>query len=93
MKAILCYREKGIGSVAEQYARYHKIHVETAEPDGKQNGEQNGQGEISEQDIQMVSMADLVVAVWDGKSRGTKEIADHARKTGKPVKVITVTME
>lgn len=90
---ILCYREKGIGSVAEQYARYHKIHVETAEPDGKQNGEQNGQGEISEQDIQMVSMADLVVAVWDGKSRGTKEIADHARKTGKPVKVITVTME
>lgn len=90
---ILCYQEKGIGSVAEQYARYHKIHVETAEPDGKQNGEQNGQGEISEQDIQMVSMADLVVAVWDGKSRGTKEIADHARKTGKPVKVITVTME
>ena len=90
---ILCYQEKGIGSVAEQYARYHKIHVETAEPDGKQSGEQNGQGEISEQDIQMVAMADLVVAVWDGKGRGTKEIADYARKTGKLVKVITVTME
>lgn len=86
---ILCYQEKGIGSVAEQYALYHRIHVETAEPDGKQNG----QGEISEQDIQMVAMADLVVAVWDGKSRGTKEIADYARKTGKPVKVITVRME
>lgn len=86
---ILCYQEKGIGSVAEQYARYHRIHVETAEPDGKQNG----QGEISERDIQMVAMADLVVAVWDGKSRGTKEIADYARKIGKPVKVITVTME
>lgn len=86
---ILCYQEKGIGSVAEQYARYHRIHVETAEPDGNQNG----QGEISEQDIQMVAMADLVVAVWDGKSRGTKEVADYARKTGKQVNVITVTME
>lgn len=90
---ILCYQEKGIGSVAEQYARYHRIHLETAEPDGKQSGKQNGQGEISEQDVQMVAMADLVVAVWDGKSRGTKEIADYARKTGKPVKVITMTME
>lgn len=90
---ILCYQEKGIGSVAEQYARYHRIHLETAEPDGKLSGEQNAQGEISEQDIQMVAMADLVVAVWDGKSRSTKEIADYARKTGKPVKVITVTME
>lgn len=86
---ILCYQEKGIGSVAEQYARYHGIHLESAEPYGKQSG----QGEISEQDIQMVAMADLVVAVWDGKSRGTKEIADYARKIGKSVKVITVTME
>lgn len=90
---ILCYQEKGIGSVAEQYARYHGILVETTEPEGKQSGGQNGQGEISEQDIQMVAIADLVVAVWDGKSRGTKETADYARKAGKPVKVITVTME
>lgn len=75
--------------MAEQYARYHGIRVETAEPDR----EQRRQGELSEQDIQMVAMADLVVAVWDGKSQGTKEIAAYARKAGKPVKVITVTME
>ncbi len=86
---ILCYQEKGIGSVAEQYARYHGIHVETVEPDR----EQRRQGELSEQDTQMVAMADLVVALWDGKCRGTKAIADFARKAGKPVKVITVTME
>ena len=41
----------------------------------------------------MIDMADMVVAVWDGKSRGTKEIADYARTIGKPVKVITVRME
>ena len=86
---ILCYQEKGIGSVAEQYARYHGIDVETVEPDR----EQRRQGELSEQDTQMVAMADLVVALWDGKCRGTKAIADFARKAGKPVKVITVTME
>ncbi len=83
---ILCYKEKGIGSVAEQYARHHGICAETAEPD-------RGQDEISEQDVLMVSMADLVVAVWDGKSRGIKEIADYARRIGKSVKVITVTVE
>lgn len=75
--------------MAEQYARYHGIQVETAEPDS----EQKGQGKLSEQDIEMVAMADLVVAVWDGKGRGTKKTADYARKTGKPVKVITVTIE
>ncbi len=86
---IFCYREKGIGSVAEQYAQYHGIPVEVVEPDR----EKSRQGELSEQDIQMAAMADLVVAVWDGKSRRTKEIADYARKIGKPLKVITVTME
>lgn len=86
---ILCYQEKGIGSVAEQYARYHGIDVETVEPDR----EQHRQGELSEQDTQMVAMADLVVALWDGKCRGTKAIADFAGKAGKPVKVITMTME
>lgn len=86
---VLCYQEKGIGSVAEQYAQSHGIPAEIVEPDR----EQSGQEDVSEQDVQMAAMADLVVAVWDGKSRGTKEIADYARKTGKPVKVITVTME
>ncbi len=75
--------------MAEQYAQYHGIPVEIVELDR----EKSRQGELSEQDIQMAAMVDLVVTVWDGKSRGTKEIADYARKIGKPVKVITVTME
>ncbi len=86
---IFCYQEKGIGSVAEQYAQYHGIDVETVKPDR----EQHRQGELSEQDTQMVAMADLVVALWDGKCRGTKAVVDFAKKAGKPVKVITVTME
>jgi hypothetical protein len=38
-------------------------------------------------------MTDLVVAIWDGKIRGTKGIAGYARRIGKPVKAITVTMD
>ena len=41
----------------------------------------------------MVGLANLVVAEWDGKSRGTKHTIDYARKMGKEVKVVTITAE
>jgi hypothetical protein len=30
----------------------------------------------------------LVVAFWDGKSRGTKHVIDYTEKTGKYLKII-----
>lgn len=33
----------------------------------------------------MVSKADLVIAIWDGSSRGTKYTFEYARKVGKQV--------
>jgi len=33
----------------------------------------------------MVSKADLVIAIWDGQSRGTKYTYEYARKVGKHV--------
>jgi hypothetical protein len=34
--------------------------------------------------------ADVVVALWDGVSRGTKHMIDVGRQLGKPVTVVTV---
>lgn len=36
----------------------------------------------------IVDQADRVVAFWDGKSRGTKDTIDKARKAGKPVEIV-----
>lgn len=36
---------------------------------------------------QMAEYADALVAVWDGKSRGTKNMIDEAKKRGLPVYV------
>ena len=35
-------------------------------------------------------MADEVLVIWDGVSRGSKHTADYARKRGKPLTVVTV---
>lgn len=37
--------------------------------------------------IKMGNYADALVAVWDGKSRGTKHMIDYMTKLGKPVYV------
>ena len=39
---------------------------------------------------QIVDACDVLLAVWDGKSRGTKNTLSYAGKTGKPVYVIAV---
>lgn len=36
----------------------------------------------------IIEAADVVIAFWDGSSRGTKDGIDHAGKIGKPIKII-----
>ncbi len=38
---------------------------------------------------QIVDAAELVIAFWDNKSRGTAYTLKYAQKRGKPVKIIT----
>ena len=39
---------------------------------------------------QMARIAGTLIAFWDGKSRGTKNMIDTARKLGLRVKVVTI---
>ena len=41
-----------------------------------------------ERNRQIVDRCDILLAVWDGKSRGTKNTLSYARKSGKPVFLI-----
>lgn len=36
----------------------------------------------------IVEAAELVLAIWDGKSRGTKRAVDYAKRIGKPVQIV-----
>ena len=79
----------GIDRIAEQYATDYNIATQILKPDYKRFSK----GAPLKRDEQMVEMADLVIAVWDGESRGTKYSIDYAKKTGKPVRVIQVKTE
>ena len=38
----------------------------------------------------MVDMADAVLVIWDGRSKGTQYILDYAKKNNKPLIVVCV---
>ena len=38
----------------------------------------------------MGDFADILLAIWDGKSRGTKQMIDYMKSLGKPVHVVIV---
>lgn len=78
---------KGIDAVAEQYAAAHGIESKVFKPDYARFGK----AAPLKRNDEMVELADMVLAIWDGKSHGTKHTIDYAEKIGKEVKVITVT--
>lgn len=80
---------KGVDTLAEQYALAHRIETMILKPDY----ERFGRGAPLKRNEIMVQQADSVLAVWDGKSRGTKYTIEYAKKQGKPVQVITLTDE
>lgn len=74
----------GADSLVEQYAKDNGIDILVIKPDWQRHG--RGAGFIRNKII--VDTSDMVVAFWDGASRGTKDSMDHAEKTGKRLVVI-----
>ncbi len=75
---------KGVDKTAEDAAKECGLGVISLKPDWKKYG--RGAGIVRNK--QIVETADEVVAFWDGKSRGTMNTVDTAKKLDKPVKVI-----
>lgn len=74
---------RGVDSLAAQYAVEHGIKLTEFLPEY----ERYGRGAPLRRNEQIVDMADMVVAIWDGKSRGTKFTVNYAVKKGKPISV------
>ena len=77
---------KGVDALGGQYARQREIPTVTVRP----AYEKYGRAAPIRRDEEMVDMADIVLVVWDGASRGSKHTADYARKRGKQLLLVTV---
>lgn len=72
---------KGIDRCTKSYAEQHKIKLTEFLPDYARYG----RGAPLKRNDQIIDYADVVVAFWDGKSRGTKYVIDRCNKVGKKV--------
>jgi NADPH-dependent 7-cyano-7-deazaguanine reductase QueF-like protein len=70
----------------EQYAKENRIELKVFPADWNKHG--RAAGPI--RNAQMGDYADQLVAVWDGKSKGTKNMIDYMNKLMKPVYIIWV---
>ena len=69
----------GVDLIAEEYAEIKDLSVILFPA----NWEKYGKAAGPIRNKEMVDEADIVIAFWDGKSRGTKSLIDYARKSGK----------
>lgn len=81
--AIISGGADGADSMAAEYAKKNGIELVEFLPDWKQHG--SAAGPIRNKMI--IEAADMCIAFWDGKSRGTLNSINLAKKKGIPVYV------
>lgn len=75
---------EGVDMLAELYADKKRLSKYVIRP----RYELYGRGAPLKRNKEMVDMADAVLVIWDGKSRGTKFTMDYAQKVGKQLTVV-----
>lgn len=76
---------RGADALARAYALAHDIPYTEIRPDYARYGK----GAPLRRNLEIIARADLVIALWDGRSTGTAHTIDECRKRGKPVSVHT----
>lgn len=76
----------GADALGERFAKEHNLSLKVVPADWKTYGRSAG----PRRNEQMARMAGTLIAFWDGKSRGTKNMIDTAKKLGMRVKVVNV---
>ena len=74
---------RGVDTSAREYARANGLPIKEFLPDYASFGH----SAPLKRNITIIEYADVVLAFWDGKSRGTKFVIDNCKKMGKPVTV------
>jgi predicted Rossmann fold nucleotide-binding protein DprA/Smf involved in DNA uptake len=75
---------RGVDSIAEKWAKGKGVETVIFRPDYAQFG----RSAPLKRNHTIVEAADMVIAFWDGKSRGTKYTIDLAKKMKKNIKIV-----
>ena len=73
----------GMDTCAKEYALRHGLKLTEYLPEYSRYG----RSAPLKRNITIIENADLVLAFWDGKSRGTKYVIDNCKKRNIPVEV------
>lgn len=74
---------RGVDTCAREFANSHSIKLTEFLPDYNRYG----RSAPLKRNLEIIAYADVVLAFWDGKSRGTKYVIDNCKKQGVPIKV------
>lgn len=74
---------KGIDMCARTYANVHGLKLTEFFPDYRRFG----RGAPLRRNIEIVEYADIVLAFWDGRSKGTEFVIKYCRKIGKRLEI------
>ena len=74
---------KGADLLGERYAAERNYPIKQFPADWRRYGKSAG----LKRNIEMAAYADILIAFWDGESKGTKHMIDLASKAGLKVKV------
>lgn len=80
---VICGMARGADLLGKEWADRRNIPVREFEPDWTTHGRAAGPIRNSE----MAAVADALVAVWDGESKGTRDMIKKAQKKGLKVYV------
>ena len=71
-------RQRGVDTLGEQYADLKKLPIAPFPADWTAHGKAAG----PIRNAQMARYADALIAIWDGESKGTKNMINQAKKEG-----------
>ncbi len=74
---------KGVDASAREYALGHGLKLTEFLPEYSRYG----RSAPLKRNITIIENADLVLAFWDGRSRGTKDVIDQCKKRSIPITV------
>lgn len=74
---------RGIDTCAREYARKNGLALKEFLPDY----ETYGRAAPLKRNLEIIAYADLVLAFWDGHSRGTRYVIEHCREQGRKIRV------
>jgi hypothetical protein len=75
---IVCGEAKGADTLGKRYAQEHNIPVVSFPAQWDRYGKSAGY----KRNVEMAGYANMLVAFWDGESKGTKNMIDTAKKFG-----------